>query len=150
MRRLLLENIELVLSALGLVIIVVVPSLVLNSLTTNGDVTVSRWAITAMTAIGVGILHGIIFWLIRYRQRVVRRKTLCDVQMMLDDVIKNQLAIISINAQLARPEAKRLERIKTSINEITELLNNLSEEKLVYWQHHYETHLKGDTPLPTR
>jgi len=54
------------------------------------------WRVAAITAIGVGLLHGPIFWVIRRRQRVVRQQSIEEIREMLGDVVKNKLSVIDM------------------------------------------------------
>ena len=84
-----LANIELWLSGVALLIILIVPAMFYSG---QHDV----WKITAITAIGVGTLHGIIFWLVRRRQRLVRNEAIGEIRAMLTDTVNN--VVISTKA----------------------------------------------------
>jgi hypothetical protein len=126
-----LSNIELLLSAAGLVVIFLVPTL----LQPNPE---DVWAVAAVTAVVVGVLHGVIFWLIRRRQRQVRAAAVAEIREMLQDVIKNQLAIISLNAQLSGAQQRHMQRIDSSVKSIEDALTHISEESLSQWKIRYE------------
>jgi hypothetical protein len=85
--KFILNNIELLLSGIGLLVIWLVPSLVVRG---QYDI----WKATAVTAIAVGLIHGFIFWLIRRRQRIVRQEAIREIRLMLSDMINNELTII--------------------------------------------------------
>ncbi len=125
----LLRNLELHLTGVGL-LVVVVAGLVSDRLA--GDI----WVVTALTAIGVGIVHGIIFWLVRRRQRLVREADIAAVQHMLKDVVKNQLAVLRIANELNQRAPGTIDpaRIDASITEIAEAVDSLSQESLRTWQ----------------
>lgn len=122
-----LDNLEIVLSLAGLLVIWLVPSFVVRGY----DV----WKVAAVTAIAVGLLHGMIFWLVRRRQRNVRREAIKELQMMLRDVINNQLTIVMASA--SRPDPKNVERVRSSVQRVSDLLNTLSEESLSDWKSKY-------------
>ena len=86
-----LANIELILSAVGLLMIVLVPAIV-------SPKPENFWEVTAITAILVGFIHGLIFWLVR-RQRIVRAQLLDDLRTVLADVVNNQLIALRLNAR---------------------------------------------------
>ena len=65
------DNIELYLSAAGLVVV---------------------WAVAAV--LGVSVLHGAIFWVVRRRQRRIRAQSVHEIREMLTDQVKNQLAVM--------------------------------------------------------
>ena len=126
-----INNIELVLSAAGLIVIVTVPFLLQPS-------PEELWRVAAITAAVVGVLHGIIFWLIRRRQRQMRAATINQIREMLQDVVKNQLAVISMSAQLSGAQSRYQQRIEASVNRIEEALRHISEESLTRWRARYE------------
>ncbi len=126
-----LNNIELLLSGLGLVVILAVPAVLRPEPR-------DWWRVTAITAIAVGVLHGVLFWLIRRRQRQARAAVIAQIREMLGDVVKNQLAIISLNAQLSGAQSRHQQRIETSVKRIEEALTHISEESLTRWQAQYE------------
>jgi ABC-type multidrug transport system fused ATPase/permease subunit len=134
------NNIELVLSTVGLAVIVTVPLL----LQPSPD---ELWRVAAVTAVVVGLLHGVIFWLIRRRQRQMRAATIAQIREMLQDVVRNQLAVISMNAQLSGAQSRHQQRIEASINRIEEALRHISEESLTRWLAHYE-HITGVEQVP--
>jgi hypothetical protein len=82
-----IDNIELWLSEAGLTVILSVPYVIAPA---RG----SFWRVAAITASGVGLLHGLIFWVIRRRQRIVRQRFTDGIREMPSDVVKNKLAVI--------------------------------------------------------
>lgn len=131
--RLFLEHIELWLSLAGLAIVWLVPAFLFTGR--------NAWQVAAMTAIGVGLLHGLIFWLIRRRQRQVRRRAIREIQLMLQDVINNQVQVLltlslddSIDQELA--ETRRGEIHRTA-KRISAMLDDISEESLRDWRDEY-------------
>lgn len=126
----LLNNIELALSGLGLIVIVAVP-LVLQ------PEPAAVWPVAAVTAVVVGVLHGLIFWVIRRRQRWIRAQAIAQIREMLHDIVKNQLAIISLNAQLSGSQERHQQRIEASVKRIEDALTHISEESLSSWQARY-------------
>jgi len=132
--RIFLRNIELFLSGLGLIVIVVVPNLIqIESL--------SRWQVTAITATLVGVIHGIIFWLIRRRQRLVRNEAISEVREMLKDIVNNNLAVIALSSQLYGSDAHKaqvsIEQTKKAVENISRALDTVSEESLRRWRSKY-------------
>lgn len=61
------------------------------------DVAEAAAAGTAVTALGISVLHGLIFWVVRRRQRRVRQEAIVEIREMLADVVKNQLAAIGMS-----------------------------------------------------
>ncbi len=130
--RYLLDNLEIVLSLAGLVVIAAV-TLFFSGL--GGD----AWQAAAVTATGVGLLHGGIFWVVRRRQREARRAALRDAQAMLRDLINTQLSIIQGVSELygRRDFDVAVNRINESVASISDVLLTLSEEKLQAWKKRY-------------
>ncbi len=129
-----IDNIELWLSGAGIVVIVSVPYL-LNPGPSG------FWKVAAITAIGVGLLHGVIFWVIRRRQRMIRQESIREIRGMLTDVVKNKLSVI----EMYLPESEeqdvvevQLEGIHDSIDQISEHVDTLSEESIDDWKTRYD------------
>lgn len=131
----LLRHLELVLTAAGLLVIFGVTALVHPSGT-------SPWAVAAVTAIAVGVVHGILFWVVRERQREVRRVALAETERMLRDVVGNQLAVIRLGAELQREPGvdvqKALGRLEEAVAGINATIGDISEESLSRWRNRYE------------
>lgn len=97
----------------------------------------------AITAIVVGVIHGVLFWIVRQRQRLVRRHALEDAKRMLRDIVVNQLAIIRIDAELQNAFVKSdtaaaLGRLEKAIDIINDALSDISEESLARWRSRYD------------
>lgn len=133
-----INHIELWLSGAGLLVIFGI-SLV------AGPSGPEFWRLMALIAVGVGVLHGFIFWAVRRRQRQVRRQSIHEIRVMLEDVIKNKLTAIEM--YLPETEEQRLEGIRTSIEEIAQEVDSLSEESLEGWKEHYDKALERTTEL---
>ena len=136
-------HIELWLSAAGLLVIFGVPALI-------GTSGLAFWRLIALIAIGVGILHGFIFWAVRRRQRQVRRQSIREIQQMLSDVLKNKLA--TINMYLPEEESQELvqqelDGIRTSIEDIADEVENISEESIEGWKERYSGAVERTTDL---
>lgn len=127
------DNIELWLSAAGLLV-------VWGAAAVLGPSGVGVWQIAAVTALGVSVLHGLIFWVVRRRQRLIRSESVDTIREMLTDQVSNQLAIMRMwipeDADRAALEA-HFDGIDTSISEIDRMVNGLSEEKLRAWETTY-------------
>ena len=136
----LLRNLELIFTAAGLLVILGITQLV-------HPAGFNSWEVAAITSILVGVIHGVLFWVVRQRQRLVRRHALEDAKRMLRDIIINQLAIIRIDAELQNLAAKSdtvaaFKRLEAAVDIIDEALNNISEESLARWRSRY------DVPTP--
>lgn len=128
-----INNIELWLSAAGLLVVWAAAAFL-------GPRGVGVWEIAAVTALGVSILHGAIFWVVRRRQRMIRAKSIHDIREMLGDQVKNQLAVMRMwvpeGADRTAFEA-HFDGIQESIDEIDTMMDGLSEEKLKAWKTTY-------------
>ena len=133
-----INHIELWLSGVALVLIFGIPAAV-------GPSGVAFWRLTAVIAIAVGTIHGVIFWVVRRRQRQIRRQSIRQIQQMLADVVKNRLTAIDMylpedeDPEMVRQE---VDGIRRSISEIVKHVENLSEETLEDWEEKYEDALK--------
>ena len=126
------DNIELYLSAAGLVVVWAVAAVL-------GPAGVSVWQVAAVTALGVSVLHGAIFWVVRRRQRQIRAQSVHEIREMLTDQVKNQLALMRMwMPEQAGPELEaHLEGIAASIDEVDRMVDGLSVEKLRAWKATY-------------
>jgi len=137
------RHIELWLSGVGLVLIFGVAFFM-------GSSGVAFWRLIALIAVGIGIVHGFIFWAVRRRQRQVRRQSIREIQQMLSDVLKNKLA--AINMYLPEEEhqemvEQELNGIRTSIEDIADEVENISEESIEGWKEHYSGAVERTTSL---
>ncbi len=125
-----INNIELWLSGAGLLV-------VWGAAAFLGPLGVGVWQIAAVTALGVSVLHGVIFWVVRRRQRRIRERSIHDIREMLFDQVKNQLAVMRMwvpeGADRSEFDA-HFQGIDESIEEIDRMMNELSEEKLRAWK----------------
>jgi len=139
----LVNHIELWLSGVGLAIVFGV-GLVMGS---SG---LAFWRLIALIAVGISVVHGFIFWAVRRRQRRVRRQSIREIQQMLSDVLKNKLAAINMylpeeeNQELVEQE---LNGIRTSIEDIADEVENISEESIEGWKEHYSGAVERTTSL---
>lgn len=126
-----LENLELILTAAGLLVIFAV-----HSIWDGGT-----WLVAAVTATAVGVIHGVIFWLVRRRQRQVRRLALEEAQHMLRDLVNNQLCVIQFTSDMQTGTPESLQsaraRITESVRTISSTLEGISEESLRRWSKKY-------------
>src|SRR6185312_5378322 len=92
------DNIELWLSSVGIAVVFAAPVLFLNrrNIEAGGPAESVYWKVAGITALVVGALHGVIFWLVRRRQRHIRVETLQDVRTMLADVVNSDLQVITL------------------------------------------------------
>jgi len=137
------KHIELWLSGVGLLLIFGVAFFM-------GSSGVAFWRLIALIAVGIGIVHGFIFWAVRRRQRQVRRQSIREIQQMLSDVLKNKLAAINMylpeeeNQEMVKQE---LDGIRSSIEDIAGEVENISEESIEGWKEHYSGAVERTTNL---
>lgn len=123
------RHLELWLSGAGL-IVVALAALVVSP--NEADV----WKVAAITALGVSVLHGLIFYGVRRRQRLVREQAIVEIREMLADVVKNQLAVIGMWLP-DDVDREHLDGIEESIQVIEERIDTISEDSLSEWKEHY-------------
>ncbi len=128
--RFFLKYIELILTAAGLLVIAFFPSVISD----DANLVASR----AITASIVGVLHGIIFFVIRHRQRQVREETIREISQMLRDIVNNQLTIISLSASKDMAASNAIGRVQKATKAISGALESLSEESLYSWKRKYQ------------
>jgi len=92
MKTFLSDYLELIFTALGVIVILVVPALFSRYYTIHLG-TAYPWRVAAITATAVGIIHGILFFIVRHRQRESRQRVIHDVR-KLSDVVCNQLQVV--------------------------------------------------------
>ena len=137
-KRFFSNHLELLFSAAGLAVIWVAPAIF------NGD-RFDTWAVAAITATLVGTLHGGIFWVVRTRQRRLRSRAIWEIREMLEDRVRNQLAVVQMYLPTG-PEADafafELEGIRESVDTISTLVTSLDEQALEAWKGQYVEALK--------
>lgn len=125
-----LRNIELWLSAAGLVVIAAAP----RALGASGN---EVWRVAALTATGVGTLHGVIFWTVRRRERLHREAAITDARRMLQHIVNNQLMVVLGRITLApgmREDIESLTEATQAIHRISGAINTLSGESVRDWK----------------
>lgn len=72
------------------------------------------------------------------RQRI-RKQTIYKIHLMLEDVVRNYLTIIAMNAYfLADKDNQHVQRIDEALEAIIDHLDNLSDDTLDQWEDRYE------------
>lgn len=131
--RFFFNHLELIFSVAGLFVIWLVPVLFDGS-------SFDTWAVAAITATAVGVLHGGIFWVVRQRQRRVRSRAIWEIREMLEDRVRNQLAVVQMYLPTG-PEAEafafEMESIRESVDTISSLVTSLDERALEAWKGRY-------------
>lgn len=128
-----LRHLELVLTGAGLAVILVVPRYFPPT---------KQLMASAVTATLVGVVHGLIFWAVRRRQRQMREALVADLQGMLKDRINNKLQVVLIRAgeptsDLGADDRARLDDISNAVRDVAQLLDVISLESLSRWQRRY-------------
>ncbi len=142
-RRWFLNNIELILTAVGIGVILLSGFVASRS-------AFSVEAATAVSAILVGVIHGILFWLLRRRQRRVRQEAIGQIREMLEDLGKNRLQTIKMSlymVQARQPDQEErtrqsFDRVYQILGEMSNLIDHISEESLASWRHRYRQTLE--------
>jgi xanthosine utilization system XapX-like protein len=114
----LLRYLELVLTAVGVIVVALIFSLYR---------TASPWKPAAVCAVVVGVLHGIIFYMVRAAQRRVRNKNVFSIRTMLEDMMQNQLSVALYPAQECDDWHTRAQK---AVWEIQARLNFIEAESL--------------------
>jgi hypothetical protein len=138
-----LNNIELILTAVGIGVILLSGFVASRS-------AFSLETATAVSATLVGVVHGILFWLLRRRQRQVRREAIRQIREMLEDLGKNRLQTIKMSlymVQARQPEQEErtrqsFDRVYQILAEMSTLIDHISEESLAGWRHRYRQTLQ--------
>jgi len=138
-----LNNIELILTAVGIGVILLSGFVASRS-------AFSLETATAVSATLVGVIHGILFWLLRRRQRWVRQEAIRQIREMLEDLGKNRLQTIKMSlymVQARQPEQEErtrqsFDRVYQILAEMSTLIDHISEESLADWRHRYRQTLQ--------
>lgn len=142
--RTFLNNMELYLTAAGIAVTVLLPSI-------GGWQGSAWWQVAAITATLVGLIHGMLFWVVRRRQRQVRATIIAELRAMLKDRVNNQMMTLLGEVTLqtgASDDGMVEETIHLHAQHIQKLLNGLSEETLRAWQQRYPS--AAVAPRPPR
>jgi hypothetical protein len=136
------ENIELWLSGAGLLVVWIASVILAPG---SDDV----WKVAAVTALGVSVLHGALFWVVRRRQRRIRRASIYEIREMLTDGVLNELAVIQMFLPQDRGDEADMavEGIKDSVTNISTLVDGLSEESLTEWKAEYREAVANATDI---
>lgn len=137
----LLDNLEIYLTFAGLAVIFLAAGLFRQY---------GYWQALGVTAIAVGVVHGFLFWGIRWRQRRVRQELIQALRLMLSDRINNNLTVLLAAASEGHSEGrgasavvssptyrKTIETAMQAAYEISATVERLSLDSLRRWQRHY-------------
>jgi hypothetical protein len=126
---LLLKYLELILSIAGILVIFTVSLFFFHAQQ-------ARWEAAAVTAAAVGLIHGFIFYLVRHRQRQLRQTTIGEMRLVVDDIVRNQMTVVSLSAGLdpdapaAVQQREWAQRSIEAAHEIARRLNEIDAERL--------------------
>ncbi|RXS95639.1 hypothetical protein [Silvibacterium dinghuense] len=124
-----MKYLELILSAAGIVVILAVPLLFFHQQQL-------RWEAAAIAAACVGVIHGVIFFVVRHRQRLVRQTTIREMRLVVEDIVRNQMTVVSLSAGLnvepssATRQREWAQRSIDAAQEIGRRLNDIDAERL--------------------
>ena len=109
-----LEYLELILTLAGIIVVALVFAMFRH---------LTPWKAAALSALAVGVLHGIIFFLVRSAQRRARQKAVRTIRLTLDDLVRNKLQVVLFATEIKdedwRPAAQRaVQEIQHSLNRI--------------------------------
>lgn len=114
-----LEYLELILTAAGILVVVAAFAIFRN---------VAPWKAAAISALAVGVLHGIIFFIVRSAQRKARRAAVSVIRHTFDDLVRNKLQVVLFATEIQgedwRPAAQR------AVHEIQHSLNRIEAESI--------------------
>ena len=89
---------------------------------------IAAWKAAALSALAVGVLHGIIFFLVRSAQRRARRQAVATIRRTFDDLIRNKLQVVLFATEIQdedwRPAAQR------AVEEVQKNLGRIEAEAL--------------------
>jgi uncharacterized membrane protein YraQ (UPF0718 family) len=125
----LLKHLEIILSVAGVIVVFTVSWLFFHA-------PYARWQAAAITAVAVGLLHGFIFYTVRLRQRQMRQSTIREMQIVVDDIVRNQMTVVSLSAQLVPSvpgsiqQREWAQRSIEAAHEIGRRLNEIDSERL--------------------
>lgn len=114
-----LEYLELILTAAGVLVVLIFFSIFRD---------IAAWKAAAISALAVGVLHGVIFFAVRSAQRRARTIAIRTIRARLDDLVRNKLQVVlfatEIQDQDWRPAAQG------AVQEIVNNLNQIESESL--------------------
>lgn len=136
----LLRNIELWLSTAGLLVVWAGATLL-----SDPD---SMGHVASLLALAMNVVHGVIFWLVRRRQRTVRNEAIHEIREMVADRVKNQLAVMQMYLPASSENdelALAIGGVREGVAEITAAIDTLSNESLTSWKARYATAIANGT-----
>jgi uncharacterized membrane protein YjgN (DUF898 family) len=117
--RKLLEYLELVLTGAGVLVVIIAFAIFRD---------VEPWKAAAIAGLAVGVIHGIIFFIVRSAQRRARNQAVRAIRNTFDDLVRNKLQVVLFATEIEdedwRPAAQR------AVQEIQNSLNRIEAESL--------------------
>jgi hypothetical protein len=113
-----LRYLELILTVVGVLVVALVFALFRHT---------APWKPAAICAVAVGVLHGIVFYVVRSKQRSARSQEVFSIRDMLDDMVNNRLTTKLYPAQVGDDWRQRAQR---AVWEIQARLNFIEDESL--------------------
>jgi predicted membrane channel-forming protein YqfA (hemolysin III family) len=113
-----LRYLELILTVVGVLVVILVFAIFRNT---------APWKAAAICAIAVGVIHGIIFYTVRSKQRKARSQEVFSIRDMLDDMVANRLTTVLYPSKEGDDWRIRAQR---AVWEIQARLNFIEEEGL--------------------
>jgi MFS superfamily sulfate permease-like transporter len=115
----LIEYLELVLTGAGVLVVI-------GAFAIFRDV--EPWKAAAIAGLAVGVIHGIIFFMVRSAQRRTRNQAVHAIRHTFDDLVRNKLQVVLFATEIQnedwRPAAQR------AVQEIQNSLNRIEAESL--------------------
>ncbi len=116
-----LQFLELILTGAGLLVVAAVFAIFRS---------VEPWKAAAITALFVGVLHGIVFFAVRSAQRKARNDSVRVIRHVFDDLIRNKLQVVLFATEIQgedwRPVAQK------AVLEIQKNLSQIETEALSF------------------
>lgn len=132
-----LANLELYLTGVGLALTLAIPMFFGPA---------HFWKAFGMIAVLLSVVHGLLFWAVRRRQRNVRAELLREVRGMLKDRINNQLQVLFDKAVSLRmdthsnggdPTAAQIADVFEATRAVARTVDQISIEGLTLWKDRY-------------
>jgi hypothetical protein len=114
-----LRYIELVLTAVGVVVVIAVFAVFHN---------IAPWKAAAICAVAVSVIHGAIFFAVRSWQRRTRHEAVVSIRTTLDDLVDNKLNDV-LNAEAGEEHNWRF-RAQRAVWEIQSRLSYIEAESI--------------------
>ncbi|WFB37026.1 hypothetical protein P3T73_04540 [Kiritimatiellota bacterium B12222] len=122
------KYLELILTSIGLLICLLLITMI-------PGVNENKWYIITLVSLVIASIHGLIFFLVRHRERKLRKQVILEATHMLKDRVNNLMFIIINGSNTGDPELEA--QAEQSLKEIQSILEALSLESIQSWKDHY-------------